>query len=170
MIKRGKEEADALSSHIPLFQKKLKDPQRMGHGAIKATTKFDYSQAKSTRAQKLIEETQKLRQQDQQEMDSQAAFPIDVQMAEEDGMFSTGNFQGMQEMEAEQNMDGTTKLFDTMSRTQDNQNQQHARTTGQGRIISENEEKLRLAIQENEALERLYSQKQVDQERINFKY
>jgi len=25
-------------------------------------------------------------------------------------------------MEAEQNMDGTTKLFDTMSRTQDNQN------------------------------------------------
>jgi len=26
MIKRGKEEADALSSHIPLFQKKLKDP------------------------------------------------------------------------------------------------------------------------------------------------
>jgi len=25
-------------------------------------------------------------------MDSQAAFPIDVQMAEEDGMFSTGNF------------------------------------------------------------------------------
>jgi hypothetical protein len=41
---------------------------------------------------------------------------------------------------------------------------------GQGRIITENEEKLRQAILENEALERLYNQKQVDLERINFKY
>lgn len=36
--------------------------------------------------------------------------------------------------------------------------------------MTENEEKLRLAILENEALEKLYDQKQVDLERINFKY
>ena len=30
---------------------------------------------------------------------------------------------------------------------------------GQGRVITENEEKLRLAIEENEALDRLYGQK-----------
>ena len=41
---------------------------------------------------------------------------------------------------------------------------------GQGRIITENEEKLRQAILENEAYDRLYKQKQVDLERINFKY
>jgi hypothetical protein len=41
---------------------------------------------------------------------------------------------------------------------------------GQGRIVTENEEKLRQAVLENEALEKLYNQKQVDLERINFKY
>jgi len=41
---------------------------------------------------------------------------------------------------------------------------------GQGRIITENEEKLRKAIEENEALEQLYDQKLVDKEKINFKY
>ena len=41
---------------------------------------------------------------------------------------------------------------------------------GQGRIITENEERLRQAIEENEALEKLYDHKQQDQDKINYKY
>jgi hypothetical protein len=41
---------------------------------------------------------------------------------------------------------------------------------GQGRIITENEERLRQAILDNEALERLYDQKQEDQMKINQKH
>ena len=41
---------------------------------------------------------------------------------------------------------------------------------GQGRVITENEEKLRLAIEENEALDRLYGQKLQEEEKINFKH
>lgn len=41
---------------------------------------------------------------------------------------------------------------------------------GQGRIVTENEHKLRQAIQENEALQQLYEQKQVEQQKVNYKY
>ena len=41
---------------------------------------------------------------------------------------------------------------------------------GQGRIITENEEKLRKAIEENEALEKLYDQKLREKDKINYKY
>ena len=39
----------------------------------------------------------------------------------------------------------------------------HSPVKGQGRIVTENENKLRLAIQENEALQKLYEQKQIEQ-------
>ena len=46
MIKRGKEEADALNNYLPIFQKRIKDPQRLS-GAMKATTKFDYTKSRT---------------------------------------------------------------------------------------------------------------------------
>ena len=39
----------------------------------------------------------------------------------------------------------------------------------QGRIINENEQKLRVAVQENEALSQLCEKKQIEQEKVNFR-
>ena len=39
----------------------------------------------------------------------------------------------------------------------------HSPTKGRGGIVAENEHKLRLAIQENEALQQLYEKKQIEQ-------
>ena len=62
-----------------------------------------------------------------------------------------------------------SKLLEAVSQMQ-NKPLHVAPVPGQGRIITENEEKLRLALLENDALEKLYNQKQIEQEKINFKY
>lgn len=46
----------------------------------------------------------------------------------------------------------------------------HSPGKGRGGIIAENERKLRAAVQENEALQQLYEKKQLEQQKVDYKY
>ena len=56
MIQRGLSDADTLGNYLPIFQKKLKNPQGAAANQFKKTEGFDYSkksEAHKSRAGKL---------------------------------------------------------------------------------------------------------------------